>query len=183
MKNKDAFIKKFDEISSATTSIQCDFLQKKHLSFSKEPLISEGKMYYQDQNLRWQQTSPKEYLMIISDDQIKIKEDGVVREHSLEESKYMIGIKEIMVGSITGTLLNSAEFETSFFENESNWIIKLVPKLKKMKKLFSEIKMNFDRSTYRMKSVYLIEPTGDYTEIEFINPVFNKSLETSLFKL
>jgi outer membrane lipoprotein-sorting protein len=183
MKDKDNFIKKFDEISSSTTSIQCDFVQKKHLSFSKEPLKSGGTMYYQDQNLRWEQVSPKEYLMVISDDQIQIKEDGVVREHSLEESKYMIGIKEIMVGSITGTLLNSTEFETSFFEDEANWIIKLVPKLKKMKKLFSEIKMYFHRSTYRMSKVYLIESSGDYTEIEFINQVFNKTLDNALFKI
>jgi outer membrane lipoprotein-sorting protein len=80
-------------------------------------------------------------------------------------------------------LLNSTEFETSFFEDEANWIIKLVPKLKKMKKLFSEIKMYFHRSTYRMSKVYLIESSGDYTEIEFINQVFNKTLDNALFKI
>lgn len=183
MKNKEAFIKKFDEVSSTTTSIQCNFVQKKYLSFSKEPLKSEGVMYYQDQNLRWEQSLPKEYLMIITGDEIKIKEDGEIREHSIEESKYMIGIKEIMVGSITGSMLSSTEFETSYFENEKYWIVKMVPKLKRMKKFFSEIKMNFDRTTYRMKKVFLIESGGDYTEIEFINPVFNKLLDSNLFKI
>jgi len=183
MKNKDLFLKKFDEISSSTTSIQCNFAQKKQLSFSKEPLTSKGVMYYQDQNLRWEQSSPKEYLMIISDDQIKIKENGEIREHSLEESKYMIGIKEIMVGSITGTLVNSTDFETTFFEDESYWIIKLIPKFKKMKKLFSEITMKFDRTSYRMKKVFLMESSGDFTEIEFTNPIFNQKLNAALFKL
>ena len=183
MKDEDAFIKKFEEISEATTSIQCDFQQKKHLSFSKEPLITKGLMVYEKGNMRWEQVSPKPYLMIITDDVLKIKEDGEITEHGLEENKYMKGLKEIMVGSMTGTLLNSGHFDTKFFEDPALWIVKLTPKKARMRKMFSEVIMNFNKETYRMDNVVLQEENGDYTTINFIDPVFNKDISSSNFEM
>ena len=183
MKDEAAFIEKFEEISEATTSIQCDFEQKKHLSFSKEPLRTTGKMVYEKGNMRWEQISPKPYLMIITDDVLKIKENGEITEHGLEENKYMKGLKEIMVGSMTGTLLNSTHFDTKFFENQELWIVKLTPKKARMRKMFSEVIMNFNKETYRMDNVVLAEENGDFTRIDFINPIFNKAIPASNFEM
>jgi len=183
MKDKDTFIKKLDEISEKTSSIKCNFIQLKYLSFSKEPLKSEGVMYFQDEKMRWEQTVPKPYLMVISGDRLKIKENGEIKEHGLDENKYMLGIKEIMVGSMTGNLVKSTQFETEFFEDENFWIVKLTPKIKRIKKMFSTVKMSFDRTSYRMKKILLTEPNGDYTTIEFLQPEFNKKLDDTLFVL
>ncbi len=183
MKNEDAFIQKFEEISETTSSIHCNFIQKKQLSFSKEPLISEGKMMYQDGNMRWEQNVPNPYLMVINDNELNIKENGEVTTHGLEENKYMKGLKEIMIGSMTGTLLNSPEFEYELFENDTWWIVKLNPKKKRLKKMFSQVVMNFDRGSYRMQNVILKEESGDFTQIDFINAVFNEKIEASAFKL
>ena len=183
MKDEDAFIQKFEEISDQTTSIRCDFIQKKHLSFSKEPLISEGKMAYQDGNMRWDQTVPKPYLMVIANDELKIKENGEITTHGLEENKYMRGLKEIMIGSMTGTLLKSEQFDYELFENEKHWIVKLNPKKKRLKKMFSQVIMNFDRTSYRMQNVILKEESGDYTQIDFINAVFNDKIDSATFEL
>lgn len=183
MKDEAAFIKKFEEISEETTSIQCGFVQKKHLSFSKEPLVTKGDMSYQKGNMRWEQTSPKPYLMIISDEVMKIKENGEINEHSLTENKYMKGLKEIMVGSMTGTLLNSTHFDTKFFENLELWIVKLTPKKARMRKMFSEVVMNFNKETYRMDNVVLKEENGDYTTIEFVEPLFNQNISDETFQM
>jgi outer membrane lipoprotein-sorting protein len=183
IKDKDAFIKKFDEVSENTTSIQCSFVQNKYLSFSKEPLKSEGKLYFENEKMRWEQTSPKPYLMVIKDEVLKIKEDGEIKEHKLGDNKYMKGLKEIMMGSMTGNLLNSDQFDTELFENDAHWIVKMVPKAKRLKKMFSQVKMNFNRETYRMEFVTLSESNGDYTRIEFLNPIFNKEIDQQLFEL
>lgn len=183
MKDKDAFIKKFDEVSKSTTSIRCNFIQKKYLSFSKEPLISEGKMAYENGNMRWDQTVPENYLMVITGNEMKIKENGEVTVHGLEENKYMRGLKEIMIGSMTGSLLNSVHFDYDLFENEKSWIVKLTPKKNRLKKMFSEVVMNFNRTTYRMQNVVLKEESGDYTQIDFINPIFNEKLGEEMFKI
>lgn len=183
MKDKDAFIKKFDEVSESTTSIRCNFTQKKYLSFSKEPLVSGGKMAYENGNMRWDQTVPSNYLMVITGNEMKIKENGEVTVHGLEENKYMKGLKEIMIGSMTGSLLNSVHFDYDLFENEKSWIVKLTPKKNRLKKMFSEVVMNFNRTTYRMQNVVLKEESGDYSQIDFINPIFNEKLGDGMFKI
>ena len=146
MKDEATFIQKFEEISETTSSIRCHFVQKKQLSFSKEPLISEGEMMYQDGNMRWEQNVPNSYLMVINDNELIIKENGEVTTHGLEENKYMKGLKEIMIGSMTGSLLNSPQFEYELFENDKWWIVKLNPKKNRLKKMFSQVIMNFDPS-------------------------------------
>ena len=183
IKDRDAFIQKFDEISENTSSIQCRYIESKYLSFSKEPLRSEGNMYYEDQKMRWEQTVPKSHVLIIVDDKMKIKENGKIEEHSLASNKIMRGIKEIMVGSMTGNLLKNEQFETSLFENDNYFIVKMIPKPNRLKKMFSEVTLNFDRNTYRMSHVKLLEPGGDYTIYDFIDPVFNKKLDQKLFTL
>ncbi len=183
IKDKDAFIKNFDRVSENTRSIQCEFKQSKYLSISKEPLVSTGILYFEDEKMRWEQKTPKAYVMCIKDDKLKIKEDGKIKEHSLGDNKYMKGLKEIMVGSMTGNLLKSDQFETEIMENSSNWIVNLTPRIKRLKKMFSHIKMNFNRETYRMESVILTEQGGDYTRIEFRNAVFNKDINDQLFNL
>lgn len=183
MKDKDAFMKEFDKVSETTSSIQCKFVQQKFVSFSKEPLRSEGMLYFQDQKMRWEQIVPKDYLMVIDGEVLKIKEDGKIEEHGLEANKYMRGLKEIMVGSMTGNLLKSDQFETELLEDAQHFIVKLTPRPKRLKKMFSKVKMNFDRESYRMKKVILSEPEGDYTVITFEDAVFNKQLNPNLFKL
>ncbi len=183
VKDREAFIREFDKVAGNTTSIQCDFVQRKFISFSKEPLTSEGVMYYQNQDMRWDQKIPNEYVMVVSGDVVTILEGGKKSEHSLSSNKLMRGMKEIMVGSITGNLLKSDQFETTIFENASEFIVKLVPISSRLKKMFEKVKLTFDRSSYRMKNVVLSEPGGDYTEIVFSDAVFNKKLSIDLFSL
>jgi len=183
IKDRDAFVKKFDEVSESTTSISCEFVQSKYISISKEPLISTGQLYFEDEKMRWEQKEPKDYLMVIKDEVLKIREDGEIKEHSLSENKYMKGLREIMVGSMTGNLLKSDQFETELMENSKHWIVNMVPRVKRVKKMFSHIKMKFNRSTYRMERVILTEPGGDYTTIEFKNAEFNKDIRDSLFEI
>jgi outer membrane lipoprotein-sorting protein len=183
MRDEDAFIKNFDKVSESTTSIQCNFEQNKYISISKNPLTSSGKLYFEDEKMRWDQKIPKDYVMCINDDILKIKEDGKVKEHSLGENKYMKGLREIMVGSMTGNLLKSDQFETKLMENSEHWIVNLIPKVKRVRKMFTRIKMKFNRLTYRMEEVILTESNGDYTVIIFRDPIFNKDVPDELFNL
>ena len=183
IKNREAFIQKFDEVSENTTSIQCEFIQRKYISISKTPLESSGRLYFEGEKMRWEQEIPKPYLMTIKGERLKIKEDGNVKEHVMNDNKYMKGLREIMIGSMTGNLLKSNQFETDLMENEVSWIVNMTPRLKRVKKMFSHIKMKFNRETYRMEQVILTEANGDHTDIFFLNPVFNKDVPDHLFNL
>lgn len=183
MKDQDAFESKFMQVSQDTKSIICDFKQEKFISFSKKPLVSEGKMWYQDQKMRWQQNSPDEYIMVINDETLTTKEKGKIKEHPLNENKMMKGMKEIMIGSMTGSFFQSDQFKTTLLNNGEHNIIKLVPKLKRVKKLFSEIKMYFDPETYRMDKLIFSEPNGDYTQLVFSGASYNQNIKPNKFSV
>ena len=183
VKNEAALIEKLITVAKKTTSIQCDFVQEKHLSFSKEPLISKGEMFYQGQNMRWDQTVPKNHLIVITDEELKIKEDGKVSTHKLDANKYMRGLKEIMMGTMTGTLLESPLFASTYFETEKQYLVKLSPKKGRLKNMFQIVILKFNKKTLHMEEVVMQEESGDFTKINFIDPIFNQKISSETFKL
>ena len=183
VKNEAALIEKLIAVAKKTTSIQCDFVQEKHLSFSKEPLISKGEMFYQGQNMRWDQNVPKNHLIVITDEELKIKEDGKVSTHNLDANKYMRGLKEIMMGTMTGTLLESPLFASTYFETEKQYLVKLSPKKGRLKNMFQIVILKFNKKTLHMEEVVMQEESGDFTKINFIDPIFNQKISSETFKL
>lgn len=183
MKNQDAFESKFMQVSKDTKSIICNYTQEKYVSFSKKPLVSEGKMWYQDQHMRWQQNTPDEYIMVINDETLTTKENGKIKTHPLNENKMMKGMKEIMIGSMTGSFFKSDQFKTSLFTNGEHNIIKLIPEMKRVQKMFSEIKMYFDPESYRMDKLIFTEPNGDYTQLVFSEASYNQDIKPNKFSI
>lgn len=181
MADPDTFKEKLTSVSQKTSSIQCNYIQKKHLSFSKNPLESNGRMCFQDENMRWEQTDPDDYIFVINGETLTIKEDGVIKERPLNQNKMMKGIKEIFIGSMTGSLFDSDQFETAFYANDKSSIVKLTPKSKRLGRMFSEIKMYFNPKTYRLEFLFLIEGSGDYTELQFTNAVYDQKISRTQF--
>lgn len=62
-------------VASRMKSMQCDFVQTKHLRMLNEKMVSRGKMYYQQGNrLRWEYTSPYAYTFVINGSKVLIRQ-------------------------------------------------------------------------------------------------------------
>ena len=44
--SQEEIIREIDKISSSISSLECDFVQTKHLSMLNDKMVSRGKMYY-----------------------------------------------------------------------------------------------------------------------------------------
>ena len=85
MKNIDNFVKLAKEISFGTHSIKCEFTQQKHLSFISETIISKGVFCYKKENLlRWEYNDPFEYIIVINDSEIFIKDNNSIELHGIQ---------------------------------------------------------------------------------------------------
>ena len=63
-------------VASRMKSMQCDFVQTKHLRMLNEKMVSRGKMYYQQGNrLRWEYTSPYAYTFVINGSKVLIRKN------------------------------------------------------------------------------------------------------------
>lgn len=163
------------------TSIKGDIQQEKSFAFLTEKLISKGVFIYQKESkLRWQFNEPIEYIILINENSMRLKEDG-------EEKKYkgmnqiLRQVKEIILGCIDGSIMSNANYKTAFSTNGTNIRIQLQPKEKNLKEFIQQIDVEFAKEGSVLKKVTLTDPSGDMTDIFFSNVKTNQQINASVF--
>lgn len=166
-----------------TSTFSATFTETKHLSFLKNPTVSKGKLYLQNPNkVLWQYTSPNNTSVLFVDKKITLKQAGKSKTTDLSRQKNFAQLNDLIIGSFNGDLFDSAEFETTFYTNAKGSLVKLKPKSKTAQKYLKQIELQFDKQVDLVSEVKLIEPSGDFTLIQFSNKSKNPNLSSSLFK-
>ena len=180
MINKEKFLSEISKISKSTTSIEADFKQEKTVSYLKDKIISSGKFYTENGNMRWQQTKPYQYIMLLSENGVKIKDEGKEKEYGAMAGKFMEQIRNILLSSVDGSFNENTDFKTSYFEDDNFYIVKLLPTNRRLSKMFKGINLAFDKKTYRLKILTFVQDDGE-SKMFFSNEKFNTKLPTTLF--
>lgn len=180
MKDSDFFLNKITEVSKTTTSIEADFKQEKTVTYLKDKVVSVGKFYTQNGNMRWEQTKPYSYIMLLSESGVKIKDDGNEKQYGGMANKFMTQIHKILLSSVNGDFKNSKDFNASYFENNKFYIVKLIPTNRRLTKMFEAINLSFDKTTYRLKILIFVHDDGE-SKMFFSEEKFNNKLSTDLF--
>lgn len=172
------------ETSTNTSSIQSDFVQMKHLSFLEEDVMSKGKFYFQKENqLRWEYTEPFFYLIIFNHDTILIQDEHKKNMYDAASGRMFREINNIMLSMVNGTILESDNFEFSYFENNKTYKLELTPLDDNMKDFLSNIILFINKDDYSVDELYMIEKSEDYTQIRFINKSMNETIPQDIFDL
>lgn len=172
------------ENSASTSSIRSDFVQMKHLSFLEEDVMSKGKFYFQKENqLRWEYTEPFFYLIIFNQDTILIQDEHKTNMYDAASGRMFREINNIMLSMVNGTILESDNFEFSYFENNKTYKLELTPLDENMKDFLSTIILFINKDDYSVDELYMIEKSEDYTQIRFINKSMNETIPQDIFNL
>jgi len=172
----------FMEVAQKTTTIKSDFIQEKNLSMLSEKITSKGKFWFRKNNqVRMEYSQPFEYLMIINQDKVYIKDGTKENTISTKSNKLFQQINKITVDCVQGTALNNPDFATKVFENRANYLVELSPVSKNLKDYFSTINIIIDKKDYSVASIEMNESSGDNTTIRFINKEMNTILPDALF--
>lgn len=184
MKDTALFKQKLLEKSKATNSIESNFTQEKNLSMLSEKIISKGHFYFKKTNLlRWEYLSPTNYLIVINKDKIYIKDGKKVSKYDTNSNKLFKGINDMMLNSVQGNVLNHSDFKISYFENDTYYLVEMMPKVKEMKSYIKTISMYFDKTDYTVSKIKTVELSDDYTSIEFSNKKLNQAVADSQFSV
>jgi len=173
-------------INSATmnlTSLQSDFTQTKHLDFMENDVKSSGKLYYKSQSkIRWEYTSPFSYYVIFNNEKMFVNDNGKKKETELSSSKLLKDLSKIMLGTVNGSaVLDESKFKITYSKSEADYVAKMIPTDKTYKKYIQQIDLIFDGKTYLLKKIKTIEPSLDYTLIEFSDQKKNASVSDEKF--
>ncbi|MCD4833370.1 MAG: outer membrane lipoprotein carrier protein LolA [Bacteroidales bacterium] len=174
-----------NKLSDNTSTIQSKFIQEKHLSFLTENIISKGEFYFKSPNqLRWEYSEPFEYIIVFNDKNIFIKDEDKISTFDTESNKMFSEISNMMIGTIQGDLFTDSErFDVKYFENASQYLLELDPKLPEMKSMLKTIKIYIDKSDISVAKIKMIESSDDYTSIDFTNRTLNQPIDNEKFNI
>lgn len=164
-----------------TSSIIANFTQEKQVSFMNKLQLSEGVFYYQQADkMRWEQNSPFDYVLLINEGKVRIKDNG--KEKKITGANKMMGkINTLMIGLINGELLESKEFKTNYFTLGEFYVVELTPTNERLKAIFNTIELTFSIKTTRLKELTFFESSGDKSMMKFFNEKFNQPIQKSIF--
>ena len=176
-------IQKINQAALAMKTMQCDFVQTKHLKLLNDGMVAHGKMYYQQPNkLRWEYTSPYAYIFILNDDKVLLKNRQRNDVIDVKQNKLFREIARIMMSSVVGDCLaDSKNFKTTIATVSGEWIATLVPQRKDMKQMFQKMLLHFNQKKAFVTRVELVEKNGDKTVIDLKNVRTNETIGAQQF--
>jgi outer membrane lipoprotein-sorting protein len=182
--NSAQFRELFSSTAKATQTIKSDFVQEKELSLLSEKIVSKGKFWFKkDSKVRMEYQQPFQYLMIMNQNNIYIKDGQKENKISTRSNKLFQQINKIMMDCIQGTVLNNPEYKINVFENNQSFLIELTPSAKALREFFKNINIFVSRKDYSVVKLELHEQSGDKTVISYLNREMNTNLPDALFTI
>ena len=174
---------KVNQTASAMKTMQCDFVQTKHLKMLNNDFVSHGKMYYQQSNkLRWEYTSPYSYTFILNNDQVLLKNKQRNDLIDVKQNKLFREIVRIMMSSVVGNCLaDDKNYKVSIATIGNEWVATLLPQRKDMKQMFQKLVLHFNAKKSVVNTVELYDKNGEKTIIELKNIRTNETITSHMF--
>ncbi|MCK0188585.1 outer membrane lipoprotein carrier protein LolA [Arenibacter sp. F20364] len=176
------FKAKINETSKATTTIQSNFTQYKHLDFLSNDITTQGKMAFKVPNMvKWEYTEPFKYSIIFKEDKLTINDSGTKSNMDLGNSALFKKLNQLIVNSVKGNLFQDSDFTMSYFKSSKYYKVIFIPKDEKIKSYIASFILFFDKEQADVMEVKMVEPTNDYTRIVFSDRLINKPLDNEVF--
>ncbi len=174
---------KVNQTASAMKTMQCDFIQTKHLKMLNNDFVSHGKMYYQQSNkLRWEYTSPYSYTFILNNDKVLLKNKQRNDLIDVKQNKLFKEIVRIMMSSVIGNCLtDDKNYKVSVAAIGNEWVATLLPQRKDMKQMFPKLILHFNAKKSVVNNVELYDKNGEKTIIELKNIRINETIHPHMF--
>ncbi len=182
VKDVAVFKSQFVTASQKISSIKADFQQEKNLSMLSDKIISKGKFWFKKENkVRMEYTQPFQYLMILNNNNIYIKDGQKENKIAASSNKLFQQVNKIVVDCVRGTAFSNTDFKVNVFESKTTYLIELTPVAKNLQQVFKSINVITDKKDYSVNTIVMNEVSGDNTTIHFINKEINTNLNDALF--
>lgn len=185
MKDNKAFQQELHKVATKTKTLESNFTQIKHLSVLSEDIESTGKLFYKaENNLRWEYNAPLNYLIVLHQGKISIKDEDKVSSYDLSGNKTFEKVNEMIIGSIQGNLLlEEQDYRYEFKESKQQYLVELFPIKAKVQEFMKSIRVYFSKKDYSVQQLQMIEQSGDFTRITFSNKKINGNISDAVFRI
>lgn len=178
-------IEQINKASAQMQTLECDFVQTKHLQILDDKMVAKGRMYYQQADkLRWEYVSPYTYTFILNQNQVLLKNNDRTDVIDVERNRIFKEIARMMMNSIVGNCLSDEKtFKTQVEVAGNEWVATLVPLKKDMKQMWNKLVLHIQPDMKVVSKVEMHEPSGDYTVIDLKNIRTNSPVNQEVFRI
>jgi outer membrane lipoprotein-sorting protein len=165
-------------------TLTADFTQYKKVSYVKNELVSSGKFYVKNPDrLAWIYRNPVSSALIFKDKKITIEEKGSKKTMDVSRSKQFEKISQAIQSNMNGEIYQGTEFSLSYFHTNKQYILKLDPLAKDVKKAMKQLVLYFDKSSHQVSEVKLLDNSNGFTRFVFSNHKLNEAIADAVFEL
>lgn len=176
-----AFEESISKRAAATETITSRFIQKKHMDFLSNDIVSGGRLAFKaPDKVKWEYTKPFQYSVIFRDETLHINDGGKKSQVDIGSSKMFRELNNLIVKSIKGDMFDRDKFDIEYFKNEDNNEVHFSPKDKNFKKHISAFHITFNPDG-DVTGIKMTEPSGDFTRITFSDRAVNQPLDDAIF--
>lgn len=173
-----------ESMSEQTNTIESKFVQEKHMQLLTKGFVSKGHISFKKPDkLRWEYSDPFEYLIVINGEKIHIQNEGKTNTFDMATSKLFLEINNLIINTVKGNILDEEKFDIEYFQSSSHYMARLFTKDPDMKEFIDHLEIMFQKQDFSVSKLKLVEPSGDYTFITFIDSKYNEPIDDASFTL
>lgn len=165
-------------------TLSATFEQEKKSSLPTKNEVKKGNFYYQaPQQLRWEYKTPEAITIVIDGEINSIKTNKGTENNT---DNVLISMGTMIMSVLNGSNFNdNKNFSVSYIfdKRTSKYNILLLPKNRKIKTLYKQLRVVLDGRNYLTDKIIMEETSGDITTISFINKKINSELPQNSFNL
>jgi len=184
-KERQQVVSKISKAAMSMNTMHCEFTQTKNMKMLKNKMQSKGVMYYKKNNkLRWQYTSPYNYIFLLNGNKVKIESTKGSNNINVQKNKMFKQITNVILGCVTGASLRStSDFKLEIYKTGNTYFARLYPQKKELKQIYKKIEIHFNSSLTMVNSVMMEEATGDTTTVLLKNVKINTKIDDKMFNI
>lgn len=173
---------KFKKNAVALTSIQCDFVQEKHLDFLASTVLSKGKFWFKTGNkLRWEYTEPFKYIVLVVGKKITVVDENNTSVYKKQPNNAFKYLNKILASSVQGSLVDNPNYKFEVSQNATFFKVHLIPLNTEEKSVFSHLDILFKKTEMSVYQVKMVEPNKDSITLTFENKKENIPIADKVF--
>lgn len=179
------FAERLAELSSQIETIECDFVQIRHVSVMSGDDRRNGKFYYRRPgNICLLFDEPEGDMIVMDGQRFKIVAMGKRNVTDMESNPMLAQMKDILEACMTGDIgMFERGSAVEYADTGDTYVVVAVPKAKRARKYVKSITLTFDKGDMSLSRMRMDEPLGDYTEYIFSGKKFNVHVDGSRFEM